>query len=250
MRTGLDKPRAPAETAEVSPVRGGIGGAAAAEWRRVLTTRSAFGLMILGPVLYGVLYPQPYLTQILRDVPIAVVDNDLNDLSLELIEALDASGSVKVSLRADTLEDARRALDRGKVFAIVGIAPNTERDVLKGNTVGLPVYIDATYLFLYKSAAAASPTPSRAWCRACAAGGARTDGSLAQAALAATLPADILLQPIFNPVGGYASYVVPAAFVLILQQTLLMGAALLTGPALDAPVRGPSPRYWGAPRRT
>jgi ABC-2 type transport system permease protein len=41
-----------------------------------------------------------------------------------------------------------------------------------------------------------------------------------------------LLQPIFNPVGGYASYIVPAAFVLILQQMLLMGAAMLTGAAL------------------
>jgi ABC-2 type transport system permease protein len=64
------------------------------------------------------------------------------------------------------------------------------------------------------------------------AGGARTDGSLVKAKVAATSPADILLQPIFNPVGGYASYVVPAAFVLILQQMLLIAAAMLTGPAL------------------
>jgi len=53
-----------------------------------------------------------------------------------------------------------------------------------------------------------------------------------KAKLASLSPADVLLQPIFNPVGGYASYVVPAAFVLILQQTLLIGAAMLTGTAL------------------
>src|SRR6185295_18981673 len=40
------------------------------------------------------------------------------------------------------------------------------------------------------------------------------------------------LQPIFNPVGGYGSYIVPAAFLLILQQTLLIGAAALTGLAV------------------
>ncbi len=62
--------------------------------------------------------------------------------------------------------------------------------------------------------------------------GARSDGSLVKAKLASLSPADVLLQPIFNPVGGYASYVVPAAFVLILQQTLLIGAAMLTGSAL------------------
>jgi len=40
-------------------------------------------------------------------------------------------------------------------------------------------------------------------------------------------------EPLFNPTGGYASYVVPAAFVLILQQTLLMGSATLGGVAFE-----------------
>jgi ABC-2 type transport system permease protein len=71
-----------------------------------------------------------------------------------------------------------------------------------------------------------------------AAGGARTDGSLVKAALASSSPADVLLQPIFNPVGGYASYVVPAAFVLILQQMLLIAASMLTVFALAQPAGG------------
>ena len=50
----------------------------------------------------------------------------------------------------NTLEEARRFLDRGEVFAILGIPPDTQRDVLKGNEVPLPVYADATYLFVYK----------------------------------------------------------------------------------------------------
>ena len=93
----------------------------------------------------------PTSTQILRDVPIAVVDNDLNDLSREIVDALDAQRHRLRSLCApNTLEEARRFLDRGKVFAIVGIPPDTQRDVLKGNTVPLPVYVDATYLFMYQ----------------------------------------------------------------------------------------------------
>jgi ABC-2 type transport system permease protein len=201
----------------------------------VLGNRAAFGLLILAPVIYGAFYPQPYLTQILRDIPIAVVDNDLNDLSRQVVDTLDASGTVKVAVRTETLEEARRALDQRKVFAIVGIAPDTQRDILKGNTGPLPVYIDATYLFVYRSASAGIADAIGNVVSGLAAGGARTDGSLARAALASTSPADVLLQPIFNPVGGYASYIVPAAFVLILQQTLLMGAAMLTGSALDAP---------------
>jgi ABC-2 type transport system permease protein len=116
----------------------------------------------------------------------------------------------------------------------VGIPPNAHRDVLKGITVPVPVYVDATYLFLYKSAASGVADAVGSVVSGLASGGARADGSLAKASLASTSPADILLQPIFNPVGGYASYIVPAAFLLIIQQTLLMGAAMLTGPALAA----------------
>jgi ABC-2 type transport system permease protein len=145
---------------------------------------------------------------------------------------LNASGAVSVAVRASTLADARIALDRGQAFAVVGIPPGTQRDVLKGNTLHLPVYADATYLFLFKSTASGIATAIGTLSAELAGGGARADSSLVKATLAATSPADNLLQPIFNPVGGYASYVVPAAFMLILQQTLLLGAAMLTRGAL------------------
>jgi len=219
------------EPVPISLLSRGVGGAFAAEWGRVLSTRAAFTLLVVGPVLYGIYYPQPYLTQILRKVPIAVVDNDLSELSRRIVETLDASGALRVAVRAETLADARMALDRGEVFAVVGIPPATQHDVLKGNTVHVPIYADATYLFIYRSMASGI-SAAIATLSANLAGGGRTGNSLVQAKLAATSPADVLLQPIFNPVGGYASYVVPAAFVLILQQTLLLGAAMLTSAAL------------------
>jgi ABC-2 type transport system permease protein len=183
---------------------------------------------VLAPLIYGFYYPQPYLTQILHEVPIAVVDNDLTHLGQDIVQALDASGTVHVALRARTIEEARAALDRGEVFAILGIPPNTERDVLKGDTAHLPLYADATYLLIFKSTAAGIASAVGTFSAGLTSLGARSDGSLAKSSLASVSPAEILIQPIFNPVGGYASYIVPAAFLLILQQTLLMGVATLT----------------------
>ena len=57
------------------------------------------------------------------------------------------------------------------------------------------------------------------------------------------------LEPVylFNPAGGYASYVVPAIFVMILQQTLLMSIGLLDGTANEAAARRPSSPPCGWP---
>jgi len=231
-RKGWFEVARPSDPPDVTQTPRGIGGAFAAEWRRVLGTRSAFTLLFLAPLIYGIYYPQPYLNQILRKLPIAVVDNDLSDLSRQIVETLDASGALSVAVRTRTLVEARSAIDRGTAFAAVEIPPDAERDMLKGLTVHIPIYADATYLFMFRSTASGVAAAIGTLTSELVSRGARSDGSLVKAKLANSSPADVLLQPIFNPVGGYASYVVPAAFVLILQQTLLIGAAMLTGTAL------------------
>jgi ABC-2 type transport system permease protein len=227
--------RAPAPPPVAPPIPRGVGSAFTTEWKRVLATRGALILLVIAPIVYGFYYPQPYLGQILRKIPIAVVDNDLSELSRRIVETLDASSAVSVAVRAETLAEAHRAVDRGEALAVVGIPPDAERDVLKGNKVHIPVYADATYLFIFRTTANGIGVAIATLSSELAAGGARTNGSLVKAALASASPADVLLQPIFNPVGGYASYIVPAAFVLILQQMLLIGSSMLTVITLAQP---------------
>src|SRR5262249_60968915 len=116
---------------------GGVGGAFVAEWRRVNALRGAFILLVVAPIIYGIYYPQPYLNQILRKIPIAVVDSDQSELSRRIVETIDASGAVSVTRRAATLAEARAALDRGEAFAVAGLTAGPDRDVLKGTSAQL-----------------------------------------------------------------------------------------------------------------
>jgi ABC-2 type transport system permease protein len=187
----------------------------------------------LAPFVYGVLYPQPYLGQLLRHIPIAVVDQDHTELSRDLVQTLNADEAVTVALRADTLADAQAALARREVFGILGIPEDTEREVLKGNKARLAAYVDSAYFLLFNRTLQGISEASSVVTQEIAAHGARTDGSLAHAAITRASPVELLSQPLFNPTGGYASYVVPAAFVLILQQTLFLGVATLGGVAFE-----------------
>jgi ABC-2 type transport system permease protein len=223
---------------EVAPAaegsaRIGMVGAFVEEYRRVLRDRAAFGLFVLGPILYGVLYPQPYLGQLVRAVPIAVVDNDSTELSRAIIQDLNASEALHVAVRADTLADAQAALSRREVFAILDIPAGTERDVFAGRRARLPAYVDAAY-FLVRSRALEGILDATGQATAdLLSRDARPDGSLYRAALIKSSPVEVLNQPLFNPTGGYASYIVPAAFMLIVQQTVLMGSATVAGLAFQ-----------------
>lgn len=219
-------PDPPREEAPVHRHRPGVGPAFIGEWRRVLADRGVFSILVVAPVFYGVFYPQPYLGQLVRKIPIAVVDDDRSDLSRRFIQTLDADEAISVAVRAPALDVAQQALFARQVFGIVEIPPDTEREVLKGNAARVPAYVDSAYFLVFnrslqgilESAAATNFTNAS-----------RGEGAGATLALAAISPMELLMEPLYNPTGGYASYVVPAAFVLIIQQTLLIGAATLTG---------------------
>lgn len=211
----------------------GVAAFFAAEYGRVLRDRGAFSLIVLGPLLYGALYPQPYLDQLIRSVPIAVVDEDRTALSRTLVQALNADEALSVAVRPTTLAEAQAALARRDVFGILSIPAGTERDVLKGDKARLPAFVDSSYFLLYNRTLGGIVEAVGTASAELAAGSARSGGSLYRAALARNSPVEILNQPLFNPTGGYASYIVPAAFVLILQQTLLMGSATLGGVAFE-----------------
>jgi ABC-2 type transport system permease protein len=226
-RGGVEAEERPAAAAP-RPLRVGPAGILVGEVRRVFADRSVMGLMFAAPILYGVFYPQPYLGQSLRHLPVAVVDNDRTELSRQIIMTLDADEAVRVAARADTLAEAQQALFARRVFAILEIPSGTTRDMLKGDIARLPAYVDSAYFLIFSRSLQGLAEAVGTVAADRASHDARQGGP-GEYLVAVKDPARILPVPLFNPTGGYASYVVPAAFVLILQQTLLMGAAMLGG---------------------
>jgi ABC-2 type transport system permease protein len=211
----------------------GVVGAFTAEWRRVLSDRAVLALFILAPVFYAFFYPQPYLGQIVRNIPIAVVDQDGTELSRGLVQAMAAHGNLSIALQATSYREAEDAIFARRAFGVVGIPPDTERNVLKGVQARLPIYADSTYFILFNRTLQGILESVQAYAADAIERGSRPEGAAVQTAAAARDPVQLVMVPLFNPTASYSSYVVPAAFVLILHQTLLMGSAMLGGAAYE-----------------
>jgi len=125
-------------------------------------------LLLVAPVFYGVFYPQPYLGQLVRKIPIAVVDDDRTVLSRRLIQALDADEAISVAVRAPALDVAQQALFDRRVFGILEIPPDIEREVLKGNKARIPAYVDSAYFLVFNRTLQGIPfranRRSTVWC--------------------------------------------------------------------------------------
>lgn len=197
------------------------------ELRRIFTVKPAFSVLVLGAIFYAFFYPQPYLNEALRDVPIAVVDRDGTQSSRDFARRVDATPDVAIIQQLPDLASAEREVYARRIDGILVIPQYFERELLHGRPSPVALYADASYFLIYQRVAGAVAAVARTIgveVETARLIGIGVDPALAPAA---TDPLRLTAVPVFNPEGGYATYVLPAAFVLLLQQTLLMGVALL-----------------------
>jgi ABC-2 type transport system permease protein len=207
------------------------------ELGRIFSLRPVFSVMLIAIVVYSVFYPQPYRGETFRDVPIALVDQDNTQSSRELARRIDASADVAIVDNYPDQPTAQRGVYSRGLFGILVIPKDFERDLLHARSSPVAIYADASYFLIYQRVSGAVVSVARTM-------GAEVETALLIAqnvdpavAAAASDPMPLTAVTLFNPEGGYATYILPAAFVLILQQTLLIGVGLLgtfPNPKLDA----------------
>ena len=89
------------------------------ELRRIVSLGPAFATLIAAAAIYAVFYPQPYLNEALRKVPIALVDQDGTFASRELARRVDAAEFVAIAKVLPDLGSAEREVYARNVYGIL-----------------------------------------------------------------------------------------------------------------------------------
>ncbi|QKS01365.1 ABC transporter permease [Sphingomonas sp. CL5.1] len=82
---------------------------------------------------------------VMRDLPIAVVDQDGTAVSRELTRRLDAAPGLRVAARPTDMRAAEALVRSNRAYAVVLIPADTERAVLRGETGSITTFYNASY---------------------------------------------------------------------------------------------------------
>lgn len=185
----------------------------------VKADRSVFSTMVLAVVLYGFFYPAAYYGQVASQMPVVVVDLDNTTLSRRILQNAATVRAVQVVRQCSSFNEASALLRERQADAILLIPDGLEASVLRGKPGGVALYLSGAYLVRTKALGADLGGAIVASVK-------ETIKPLAEAV--GLQPAVHLIQtPLYNPLSGYGSYVVPAVAGLIAQQTLLLGVSML-----------------------
>lgn len=192
-------------------------------------------LLLWGSVIiYAFFYPYPYSPEVQTHVPVVVVDQDHSSLSRQLIRMVDTGDRVRVANRASSFEEAKSLCRLGDVQGILLVPEGFQKKVLKGMKAEVAIWSDATSFFTYRQLATGLLTTIKTLSAGIEIKRFRATGMGNEEALSAINPLPLQVVQLFNASGGYATYVVPLVFALILQQTLLMGVGMVAGAQREA----------------
>lgn len=198
-----------------------IGRAFVATFRAILADSSAKMLLIGSCILYAFFYPSAYSGGIPVRLPIAVVDMDHSGTSRALEHRLSAVQQAELISRPPSPAAALLELKERRVNAIVVIPEGFERRILSGGQGVVALYGNGAFLLRSSTALAGVGAALGATGRAAAIDQAMAQGAPAPPALT------MIQRPLFNTREGYGSTIFPGVAFLIIQQTLLMGLAML-----------------------
>ena len=192
------------------------------------------GVMIfffLVPFIYPLLYAFIYNNEVVHNAKMVVVDQSDSYLSREYIRKVDATADVKVVAVCSDMEEAKRMMDAKEAYGILYFPSKFSKNIHKGKQATVSLYCDMSALLFYKAFLLAT-----------------TEVSLeigkelrAQNNPSSTIEQEkITINPIpyesvalFNSQNGFASFLVPAILILVIQQTLILGIGMLGGTARE-----------------
>lgn len=197
------------------------------EFRMVLKDQGVLMFLVIAPLLYPIVYGWIYNYEVVRNVPIAVVDMSKSHESREFLRMCDASPDVSVAYHCTNIEEAQELIGRQKAHGAVFIPSDFAHRIHRKEQANVSLYCDMSMMLYYK---AIYQTVQNVTLRMSSA--IQTEHGLnltKRDEEISTHPIDIAEVPIFNPTGGYGNFLLPAVLMVVIQQMLLLGIGMVTG---------------------
>jgi len=202
---------------------------------------SDVGVMILifaVPIIYPMLYSFIYYPEVVRELPIAVVDLSHSSVSRQFIRNLDATPDLKVARSSISMDEAIGLFKSREVRGIVQIPETFSQDIALGRQTTVSAYADMEFFLYYKALMTGVSFVALETGNQIQINNLMNNGFTERQAEITAEPFKMVDNAMANSGGGFASYGIPAALILIIQQTLIIAIGILAGTARERHIFG------------
>lgn len=201
-------------------------------WHReignIIRDKGIMIFILFVPLAYPLLYSYVYTNELVREVPVAVVDENNSALSRDMLRKMDASPDLKIEAYCTNMDKAREMVRRHEVYGIIRIPESFTSELAHGNQVPIGLYCDMSSMLYYKALLVTATNVSLEVNKDIKVNHYVTGTTDRQDEIN-RMPIDYDYVALYNPQSGFAAFLIPPVLMLIIQQTLLLGIGMSVG---------------------
>lgn len=201
----------------------------ATEWKAIKTDKAVVSTFFSVTIMILVVYTYIYSNEVVKEIPVAVVNQDASKMSRDYIGMLDATEGTKVISSYTDLQEAKVAYYSKKVQGIVIIPKDFEKNIKSGKQTVITTFSDASNMIFYKRVLGDVLVINGYYSAGIAIKKEMAKGVSFDKAKQNYTPIKGVSTSLFNTNSGYATYIIPMLTALIVQLVLLMGIGIITG---------------------
>jgi len=199
------------------------------EWDSIFKDRGAIVILFIAVWVYPLVYSIAYQNNVIREIPVTMVDRDNSALSRQLIRMIGATQEIEVKQETGDFRDAEELFRDGESKGIILIPTDFERNIISGGQSHIGLYCDASYFLIYKESLRGTLRATGTLSAGIEIKRLMAAGVTPEAAKMQRDPVTMKSYTLYNPAGSYGSYVMPGLILVIIQQTLLVGIGMIGG---------------------
>ena len=208
-------------------------------WREFCTIATSYSVLLVlvgGVFAYGLLYNYMYAPNVVREVPICVVDHSHSALSRQYVRLLDATPEAQVAYHAQDMLEAKRLMRGAEVYGILYLPRDFEERMLRGEPSVYPFYATTDAFLYYEALERANLEVMEAMDAAYRLQLVPLTAPQELLAAATQSPVTVVGTALYNPLEGYGIYLIPSVLMIIIFQTLMMLVAMMSNTVTEAPL--------------
>jgi len=164
-----------------------------------------------------------------RDLPVAVVDMDHTSLSRQIARMTDATPIAAIYRNFTSLEEAKKAMERGDADAVIYIPGGTERNILKGIGGEVALYVNNTNVVKGGLLSSGIRKAIGTLSAGIKLQGQYRNGYYGEQAMARVMPVQLRSEVLFNPYISYSYFLTASLLPIILIVFTFLGTIYSLG---------------------
>jgi ABC-2 type transport system permease protein len=177
--------------------------------------------------VYPVLYALIYNPEVVRNERVVVVDDNRTHASRDLVRRLDATQEIAITGYAANMQEAQEAMHRKDCYGILHVPRDFGQSVGRGEQAHVSLYCDMSVMMRYKAMFTALSNVTQAM------GNERMAAVVEPVVNMGGSIVENHQVPVGNPAIGIASAVLLFILPLVLQQSMILGIAMLHGGSIE-----------------